>query len=86
MTGRVRCYLPAAGRGVVQTESGDELPFRTSADVADLQGGDIVEFELANDGQNLALNVTLRRRWAEMLNDQHRALVNQFHDTIEIHT
>ena len=84
MIGRVRSFLPVARRGILQTETGDELLFSVPGNVVDLQGGDIVEFEMAGDGQRYAANVTLRRRWAETLNDQHRPLVNQFHNTIQI--
>ncbi len=86
MTGRVRLFIPAVRRGILQAESGQELPFSVPEEVADLHGGDIVEFELARDGRALASNITLRHRWAEMLNEQHRPLVNEFHNTIRIHT
>lgn len=86
MTGRVRCFVPAARRGILQTEAGDELPFSVPADVTEIQGGDIVEFELVQDGRLHVCNVTLRHRWAEMLNEEYRPLVNQFHDTIQIRT
>ena len=85
MTGRIRCFLPAARRGILQAETGDELLFSVPEHGTNLQGGDIVEFDLDNDGRPLALNVTLRRRWATMLNEQHRPLVNQLHNTIRIH-
>ena len=86
MTGRVQCFVPAARRGIVLAESGQELSFVVPAGVGDLQGGDIVEFELVGDGQPCATNVTLRHRWADLLNEQHRPLVNQFHRTIQIRT
>ena len=86
MIGRVRCFMPAVRRGILQTEAGDELPFSVSPDAVDLQGGDLVEFELAGDGRPFASVVTLRHRWAKMLNEQHRSLVNQFHHTIRIST
>ena len=86
MIGKIRSFLPAAQRGILQTDSGDELPFSVPPGITeDLQGGDIVEFELGHDGQPAVLNVTLRSRWATLLNEEHRPLVNQFHDTIRIH-
>lgn len=86
MTGRVQCFVPAARRGILLTETGDELPFSVPTDGANLQGGDIVEFELAEQEQSCVMNVTLRHRWVEMLNERHRPLVNQFHDTVRIST
>lgn len=86
MTGRIRCYLPAAKRGIVQTEAGEELAFSLSngSGILDLNGGDLVEFDAASEGRKLATNIRLVRRWAEMLNEQHRPLVNQFHATVQI--
>ena len=84
MTGRVQFFVPAARCGIVQAESGEELAFTVSAEISDLHGGDIVEFQPTHDGRRLALNVTLRQRWTEMLNEQHRPLVNQFHHTVQI--
>lgn len=85
MTGRVRCYLPAARRGILQADSGEELAFSISEDMTDLHGGDIVEFDLAEDGPRVVSNLTLRHRWSEMLSQRYRPLVRQFHDTIRIH-
>lgn len=84
MTGQVRCFLPASRRGILRTETGEELIFTMPQGLADLAGGDSVEFQLGNDGGASASNVILRRRWVETLNRDHRSLVNEFHDTIEI--
>ena len=84
MTGRVQCFIPAVRRGILQTECGDELPFLVPENSTDLQGGDIVEFDMGDAGQPFVRNITLRHRWAELLNEEHRPLVNQFHHTVEI--
>ncbi|MHC4445570.1 MAG: hypothetical protein ACYTF1_23480 [Planctomycetota bacterium] len=84
MTGRIRHFRPSARVGILQTDSGIELLFTVSKDLTDLHGGDIVEFESGQDGRPVVTDVTLRYRWTEMLNEQHRPLVNQFHNTIKI--
>ena len=86
VTGRVRFFMPAVRRGIVQAESGEELPFSVPQDGTQLQGGDIVEFERIDHGPPRASNITLRHRWAEVLDEQHRPLINQFHQTIRIHS
>ena len=85
MTGRIRYYRPSAREGILQTDTGAELPFNNvSNDLTDLHGGDIVEFQLGQEGRPVVTNITLRHRWTEMLNEKHRPLVNQFHNTIKI--
>ena len=85
MIGRVRSYIPAVGGGVIQAETGEEFRFSVGTGDTDLQGGDIVDFEPGGNGRFWAVNVTLRQRWATILNEKHRPLVNQFHKTVEIH-
>ncbi|UCD27908.1 MAG: hypothetical protein JSV03_12495 [Planctomycetota bacterium] len=84
MTGRVRCFLPSERQGILQTETGTDLLFSVNEDFQDLHGGDIVEFQQGQDGKPVVKNVTLRHRWAEMLNQEHRSLVNQLHETVKI--
>lgn len=84
MTGRIQYFRPSAREGILQTDNGTELLFNVSQDLTDLHGGDIVEFQLGQDGRPVVSDVTLRHRWAEMLNEKHRPLVNQFHNTIKI--
>lgn len=85
MTGRVKLYVPAARRGILQTNVGEEVMFSVSDDVTDVQGGDIVEFEPDDQGHPLVGRIRVRHRWVDMLNSEHRTLVNQFHHTIHIH-
>lgn len=82
--GQIRCFIPAVRRGTIQTDAGDCVPFCIPEGAADLQGGDIVEFDPAAGRQAPVSRVTLRRRWADQLNAEHRPLVNQFHATIRI--
>ena len=86
MTGQVRCFFPASRRGILQTETGEELVFTTPEGLTELAGGDSVEFQLGKEGGLSVSNVMLRRRWVETLNRDHRSLVNEFHDTIKIVT
>jgi|GEM_PF-3557528 len=86
MIGQIRCYFPKSRRGVLQTGAGRELIFTVPEGIADLEGGDNVEFELGSNGQWPALTITAHRRWVDTLNQEHRSLVNQFHATIQIHS
>jgi hypothetical protein len=69
---------------MLETDTGEVLPFLAADGSPDLQGGDVVEFELGGTGGIQALNVTLRQRWATLLNERHRPLVNQLHDTVQL--
>jgi len=82
MTGIVQSYIPSASSGIIQAENGERLRFDLGHHFIDLQGGDIVEFERSVNGQATAINVILHRRWADLLNEKHRALVNEFHHTV----
>ncbi len=84
MTGTVRCFVPAARRGILQADNGQTLAFLVAPEVGDLQGGDLVEFEVGTNGQAGAQHVKLRHRWSDILNERHRVLVNQLHNTLEI--
>jgi hypothetical protein len=84
VTGIVICYMPATRRGVLRSDAGHTLPFLIPESGCDLQGGDIVEYEAAAGSSRPARIVTLRRRWALLLNEEHRCLVNEFHDTVAI--
>jgi hypothetical protein len=84
VTGSVRCFFPAARRGIIQTENGERLPFAVSGDSPDLQGGDIVMFEQVGGRADGVSQIRLHRKWVELLDEQHRSLVNQFHQTVEI--
>ncbi len=82
MTGCVRAFLPGPGKGLLQADSGEELPFSLAGTVADLQGGDVVEFDVSPAGAPSAINVRLQHRWADLLNERERALVNDFHQLL----
>ncbi len=85
MIGRVRFFVPARRCGILQAESGEELRFSIPLEIPEVHGGDILEFQLDADGDPLGYSITIRSRWAEMLNEQHRPLVNAFHNTVRIH-
>lgn len=82
VTGTVQSYIPSVSSGVIQAENGEKLRFELSPPSLDLQGGDIVKFERAGNGQAVAVNVILQHRWADLLNEKHRQLVNEFHHTV----
>jgi len=82
--GRVQYFIPSARKGIVQAENGLILRFSVIGNTPELQGGDIVEFDITHNSHPHAINVTLKHRWSEVLNDQHRSLVNQFHNMINI--
>ncbi len=85
MRGHIVWFRPTDGRGLIATEAGEEVAFHVPSDDQELQGGDIVEFEL--DGGNSAADgivVHLVERWVDRLNARHRALVNVFHNSIDI--
>ena len=84
VTGEIRSYFPKSRRGILQTDSGEELVFTVRHDHVELEGGDRVDFELSPDGRLPTLNIIARRRWVDTLNQEHRSLVNQFHNTIQI--
>lgn len=46
MTGRVVCFRPRLGRGILRTDSGDVLPFAANEDHKSIDGDDIIEFAL----------------------------------------
>lgn len=83
MTGCVRSFLPGVGRGLVQTESGDRLPFSIQGRDLELYGGDVVEFDVPAGKAPEAVNLRLQRRWSELLNEHDRTLVNALHHLLE---
>ena len=85
VTGQIRCFFPGSRRGILYTRNGEEFVFMAAEGVTDLQGGDCVEFELAGaNGSPAAVRIIGRHRWVDTLNNHHRALVNEFHNTIQI--
>lgn len=82
MIGSIRSFAPSLSHGIILAENGQEIPFSVTADSADIQGGDIVSFELTGNGQPRAENVIVRYRWTDMLVEKHRGLLNQFHSTV----
>lgn len=82
MTGTVQSYIPSVSSGIIQAENGEKLRFELSPPSLDLQGGDIVKFEQSGNGQAMAVNVVLQQRWADLLNEKHRQLVNDFHHMV----
>ena len=84
MTGQIKCFFPRLRCGILQTRGGKELIFTVPEETTDLQGGDRIEFEHTSNGRRPILRITARRRWAETLNQKHRPLINEFHDTVQI--
>ena len=82
MTGTIRLYLPKTRQGIVQTEDGQDLLFFLSRDDLDLHGGDIVDFQAVPGRPMVLQDMTVRRRWAEALVNDHRPLINEFHNTV----
>lgn len=50
MTGRVVCFRPRLHRGIVRLECGDELAFEADGDVDSIDGDDVIEFALQENG------------------------------------
>ena len=84
MIGQIRCFVPAVRRGTIQTDAGACVPFRVAEGTANLQGGDIVEFDPMPDERLPVSRVIVRRRWADKLNSEFRPLVNQFYATVQV--
>jgi len=84
VTGTVQSFIPSVSSGIIQAENGEKLRFELDSHADELQGGDIVEFERSGNGRCLAINVSLHRRWADLLNEKHRTLVNEFHQLVHL--
>jgi len=82
--GQIRCFIPANRRGTIQTDAGHCVAFHLPEGYPNLQGGDIVEFDLPPNQAVPVGRLVLRRRWADRLNTDFRPLVNQFYATIQI--
>lgn len=83
MTGYVESFIPALGRGVLRTDAGERLEFSACRGTADLRGGDLVEIfrSFSADG---VTEVSLLSRWSDILDRDHRPLINRFHVTVRI--
>ena len=84
VTGTVQSYIPSVLSGIIQADNGERLRFELGPCLIDLHGGDIVEFERSGNGRAVAVNVVLRLRGVDLLNERNRALVNEFHHTVHI--
>ncbi len=84
VTGTVQSYIPSVSSGIIQAENGEKLRFELASPSVELQGGDIVRFERSGNGRGVAVNVILHHRWVDLLNEKHRALVNEFHHTVHL--
>jgi len=84
MTGRIQYFQPSGRQGILQADNGVELIFTVSGDHIDLHGGDIVEFETGLGGRPVVTDIKLRQRWADTLNEEHKSLINEFHNTVKI--
>jgi hypothetical protein len=85
-TGRIQCYFPATRSGIVKADTGREFLVSFPANLSDLHGGDVIEYDTTEDGKPIIHQIRLRYRWTEMLNEKYRPLVNAFHQTVVIHT
>jgi hypothetical protein len=58
MAGSSVCFRPRLQRGIMRTESGDELAFETNGDAEAIQGDDLVEFVFVDQGTERKARVT----------------------------
>jgi len=82
--GSIRSFVPSRKSGVLLAETGQEIPFSVADDGIDLHGGDLVTFDIQNNGRLQADNVSLHCRWIDLLNQNHPHLVSQFYETVMI--
>jgi hypothetical protein len=70
--------------GIINTEAGGDVSFRLQSDGPDLQGGDIVDFDLVANGDGVveARNIRLVAKWIDRLNKQHSPLVRELFATV----
>jgi len=70
--------------GIISTEAGSDISFRLQSDGPDLQGGDIVDFDLVANGDGVveASNIRLVAKWIDQLNKQQSPLVRKLFATV----
>lgn len=84
MQGCIAWLRLATGEGIINTEAGSDISFRLQSDGPDLQGGDIVDFDLVANGDGVveARNIRLIAKWIDRLNKQHLPLVRKLFATV----
>lgn len=86
MQGKIAWFCLDTGEGIITTDRGAEIPFRSHADQRQLQGGDIVEFDPVENGHGIeAQNIRLVQSCVDQLKQMHLPLVRQFFATIQFH-
>ena len=84
MQGRIAWFRLDTGEGIVTTDGGRDYPFKLPSDPYRLQGGDIVSFDVIENGRyHHADNIRLLERWVECLGKEHRPLIRQLFDTVQ---
>ncbi|HVP11922.1 MAG TPA: hypothetical protein VMV94_12140 [Phycisphaerae bacterium] len=90
MQGYVLVFRPTTGDGTIVTDGGAEVRFSAAGAAAELQGGDIVSFELdrrpAGAGCPSAGDIRLVQRWSDRLTASCRSQLQQLHSIVQIET
>ena len=85
MQGRVAWYQPASRGGRLITTDGQSMPFVAAENVGDLQGGDVVRFQVDSDhGGIRAVDLEVAQTCVDHLSSLQPALVSRFHATVSI--
>lgn len=84
MTGRVVCFRPRSGRGIVRTECGDELPFEANGDSQSIHGDDLVEFVFQENGTSRKATVVRVVQKARVQASNYENLLRELFGTVAI--
>ncbi|MFQ5429660.1 MAG: hypothetical protein ACE5E1_05045 [Phycisphaerae bacterium] len=89
MRGYVLVFHPNSGTGTIVSEGGRSIPFSATEGFPDLQGGDVVRFNIESAGvdetkapRSSVREIEVIRRGADRLADTPDTLVEEFYRTL----
>lgn len=93
MLGYVFVFRPMTGAGTIVAESGRAYPFESGGAHANLQGGDLVHFQVDFGAPSTQLTaapvvsrIELVQKGSEQLAVGHRSLVKELYRTVQMET